>query len=72
MASPLGGGRPEAGRGSPKSVEVAGEEAMARHWAESARRRKPGVTRAEFFESLPVQPGAVRQRIDGALKGLGF
>jgi tetratricopeptide (TPR) repeat protein len=51
---------------------LAGDEAMARHWADSARRRSPAVTRAQFFDALPVEHGPSRERIDAALKRLGF
>jgi TolB-like protein len=51
---------------------LGGDAAMARHWAGSARRRKPEVSRTDFFDALPVQDPATRARIDAALAGLGF
>ena len=48
------------------------DAAMARHWADVARARKPDVTQEFFFNGLPVQHYVTRQRIAAALAELGF
>jgi TolB-like protein len=51
---------------------VNADEERARHWADNARTRKPGLTRADFFEAFPFQQPDVRKRLSGALERHGF
>ena len=48
-----------------------GDEARAKAWAVSARRRSPGLAAADFFRAFPVREPATRRRISKALDRLG-
>ena len=52
--------------------EIAGDEQLAAQWAENARTRFPGLTRADFFAAFPFAVSDMRQRIDAALAKHGF
>lgn len=51
---------------------LAGHEALARHWAADVRARDAALGTADFFRSFPMQQEAMRSRVEGALKRLGF
>lgn len=46
---------------------LGGDPARAAAWAGNVRARNPALTRADFFRSFPMQPEAMRTRIDAAL-----
>lgn len=48
-----------------------GDEARARTWLDSARRRHPGLSSADFFDAFPFREPASRARIAAALGSLG-
>ncbi len=52
--------------------DIAGDENLAAQWAENARGRFPGLTRADFFSAFPFADGDLRRRIDSALSKHGF
>jgi TolB-like protein len=51
---------------------LAGDEAMARQWAERVRAIKPDANRRWFFESLPIQHAESRALFETALDRCGF
>lgn len=51
---------------------LAGDDAMARHWARQVRRHKPGATQDYFFEALPIRDPAARAHIARAFAAHGF
>jgi DNA-binding winged helix-turn-helix (wHTH) protein len=51
---------------------LAGDDAVARRWAASVRRRMPDASQAYFFDALPMQHPQTRRRIEQALVRLGF
>lgn len=51
---------------------LAGNEALARHWAADVRARDAALGTADFFRSFPMQQEPMRSRVEGALKRLGF
>ncbi len=52
--------------------DIAGDEKLAVQWAENARSRFPGLTRADFFGAFPFADGDMRRQIDKALQKHGF
>ena len=54
------------------SHDLAGDEAKARHWTESARAHGREATRGYFFEALPIRPGPLRDTVEKALARRGF
>jgi len=50
---------------------LGGDEARARAWMESARRRTPGLATADFFRAFPFRDSVVRRRIAEALDRVG-
>jgi len=48
-----------------------GDEARAAMWARSARARRPGLSRQDFFEAFPIRDVALRARVDDVLRRLG-
>ena len=52
--------------------QLAGEAGRARAWADDVRRRMPGVTRTEFFQTFPFRDQRQRRRMADALDELGF
>jgi TolB-like protein len=48
-----------------------GEPARARFWLDSARRRAPDLSSAQFHRAFPFRDGSARQRISHALDQLG-
>ena len=51
---------------------LAGNEALAREWANDVRERNPLLTREDFFRAFPMKSEAMRSRISTALQTLGF
>ncbi|MCB1842360.1 MAG: winged helix-turn-helix domain-containing protein [Halioglobus sp.] len=51
---------------------LAGNPAKGSNWADTARARKPALTRDDFFHAFPMRSPAMRSRISGALQALGF
>jgi len=51
---------------------LAGNEPVARKWAEDVRNRSPLLTREDFFRAFPIKSEAMRARISAALQTLGF
>jgi TolB-like protein len=47
-----------------------GDHDRATSWADSARRRTPGLTTDDFFTAYPMREPTTRRRIASALKGL--
>ncbi|WP_298742676.1 winged helix-turn-helix domain-containing protein [uncultured Brevundimonas sp.] len=47
-----------------------GDHELARAWANSARKRQPGIGVADFLEAFPFREAEVRNRISGTLRGL--
>jgi TolB-like protein len=54
------------------SHALAGNDAMARHWAATVRQLKPDASRSTFFESLPFQHAETRRRLLQGLAACGF
>jgi tetratricopeptide (TPR) repeat protein len=54
------------------SPALAGDTETARRWAATVRRHKPDASQRAFFESLPVQHAATRERLARALAGVGL
>lgn len=54
------------------SHDLAGDEAKARRWTESARAHGREATRGYFFEALPIRPGPLRDTVEKALARRGF
>jgi TolB-like protein len=51
---------------------LAGDTARAAAWAAKVHERDPALSRQDFFRSLPMTPGPVRDRVDAALARLGL
>lgn len=51
---------------------LAGNEQLARAWADNVRERDPTLTSADFFRAFPVQPEPLRLALTTALQSLGF
>ena len=51
---------------------LAGNETMAKAWAEDVRRRSPQLRREDFFRSFPMKIDAMRARVSSALAAVGF
>jgi NAD(P)-dependent dehydrogenase (short-subunit alcohol dehydrogenase family) len=51
---------------------LAGDTARAAAWAADVRTRNPSLRRVDFFRSFPMQPEAMRSRVDAALARHGF
>ena len=49
---------------------LGGDEDRARAWVASARKRRPGLAAADFFQAFPLQDIPARQRISRALQRL--
>ena len=52
--------------------DLAGNEDRARSWVADVRGRNPTLNRTEFFGAFPMRSAFMRQRLDAALKRLGF
>lgn len=51
---------------------LAGNEHLARAWADNVRERSPLLTREDFFRAFPMKPEAMRSRVAEALRTLDF
>jgi hypothetical protein len=51
---------------------LAGNEKLARTWADNVRERSPLLTHEDFFRAFPVQSETLRLRASAALQKLGF
>lgn len=54
------------------SQSLAGNESLARAWADNVRERSPLLTHEDFFRAFPVQSETLRSRASAALQKLGF
>jgi TolB-like protein len=48
-----------------------GDDERAQMWVRSARARRPGLSRRDFFEAFPVREVPIRARVDEVLRRLG-
>jgi TolB-like protein len=51
---------------------LAGDSARAESWAANVRSRSPALTSEDFFRSFPMKADAMRARVAGALRRLGY
>ncbi|MBT8062349.1 MAG: transcriptional regulator, partial [Gammaproteobacteria bacterium] len=51
---------------------LAGNEDVARGWADNVRERNPVLTRQDFFRAFPMQCEPLHSRVSGALEKLRF
>lgn len=51
---------------------LAGNEQLAKAWANDVRERSPQLAREDFFSAFPMRSEAMRSRISKALEALGF
>lgn len=51
---------------------LAGNEDLAKAWADNVRERSPGLTRDDFFRAFPLKSEEMRARFSSALEKLGF